>query len=256
MKKSIIIVTVLVTAAFSQILEPDSILDPAAWVNPESIFVSDNQFAMSSTHNDVLILGIEDPIDTTGTIDSVLVFLEQYVSDTARASWTIRPYIGGAGGTLTTPQFGTANESVLAFNISVDITGWADVIDLSIGVRPARVGGGAAPDWYADYVYVAIYPGMGVYELGPKNIGRSLFVPTIARSSLIFTYNQFASVDIKVHIYNAMGQRVHSLILDGQAGTATYTVNGLNNLATGVYYLAIQDVDGCNYDYGKFVIVK
>jgi hypothetical protein len=155
--KPVVVLTMLCALAFGQILEVDSIIDPGAWVDPDNIFTSDDIYGTTGTNNAELLLMMEDPTDTSSTIDSVIVFLEQYVSDETRAAWYIRPYFLGVPGTTTPDQMGTEVESFITFNITTDITGWSDIFDLEIGLRNIKVGGGANPDWFADYLYVGIF---------------------------------------------------------------------------------------------------
>lgn len=253
--KKLLMWCILCGLGFSQVLQVDSIIEPNNWTNPESVFVSDNHFATTVTHMDRLMLRVADPTDTSGAIDSVMVFLEQYVSDETRARWLIAPSFNGVPGTATAPQFGTETESVLAFDISVDITGWSDILDLELGLTASRQGGGAAPDWYADYIYVAIYPGAGISEGGQKAYAMRMIMPTVVRSDISFTYTQLTSTDLCVDVYNVIGEKVYARVMNGVPGTMTYTLSGLQSLATGVYYLIVRDAYNRDVSTGKFLII-
>lgn len=254
--KYFISILLLCGLAFSQMLVVDSVLDPGAWVNPESLLTSDNMFGSSGANNDQVLLQLEDPTDTSNAIDSVIVFLEQYVSDETSSAWYIRPHFLGVPGTSTPNQMGTETESVLMFNITTDISGWTDIFDLEIGVRNMKVGGGPNPDWYADYVYVGIFPGMGVEEYRGNDRTLELMMHTIVRSKLCFNVTQVTSTDLNAEIYDIAGKRMYSTILEGQSGTVTYTINGLDFLARGVYYLVVHDFHKVTMRTGKFIIME
>jgi hypothetical protein len=250
------VAVVLCGFAFGQVLMVDSILDPGTWVDPENVFSSDDAYGSPGGNNDELYLQVADPTDTSYTIDSVIVFVEQYVSDETKAAWYIRPYFLGVPGTTTPDVMGTETESVITFNITADITGWADIYDLEIGVRNAKVGGGANPEWYCDYVYIGVWPGMGIEEYGGNDRSLEMLMPTIVRSKLCFTVSQLTSTDLSTDIYDVSGKKVYSDILDGQAGTYTYSINDLDFLARGVYYLVVQDLQDNHVRTGKFIVME
>jgi hypothetical protein len=100
---------------FSQILRVDSIYDPGIWSNPENIMVSDDNYTDTDGNNSAIILQIQTPADTNGTIDSIKVFLEQCVSDTTHGAWRIRPIINGTPGTVSADIMGTDIDQSHAF---------------------------------------------------------------------------------------------------------------------------------------------
>jgi len=253
--KYIIIGAIMCGLAFGQMLIVESVLDPGTWVNPESLLTSDDMYGTPGANNDQAIFQVADPTDTSNVIDSVIVFLEQYVSDAIRGAWYIRPHFLGVPGTSTPEQMGTETESVLMFNITADITGWADIYDLEIGVRNMKVRGGQNPEWYADYVYVGVYPGMGINEYGTDDRMLELMMPTIVRSTLCFNVTQITSTDLDAVIYDVTGKSVYSETLEGHAGTMTYRINGLERLAGGVYYLVVQDFHNSLFKTGKFIVM-
>lgn len=238
---------------FGQVLQVDSIIDPGTWTNPESIFVSDDLYGVPGGNNDNLVLGIADPSDTSATIDSVMVLLEQYVSDSTKAFWFVTPIINGNPGTSTPQQAGSEQESVLGFDISADITSWADIIALDIELTPTK-GPGAPPEWYADYLYVYVYTDAGVFEgeYGKTNDSR-LIVPSIVTGALAFTYYLDTPSLIAVEVYNSIGERILSRSVNGNAGENKITLGKVNELSAGTYYIRVKSADH-NVESGKFII--
>ncbi len=250
-----LIVCVCVGFGFSQVLQVDSIIDPGTWTNPESIFVSDDLYGVPGGNNDNLVLGIADPSDTSATIDSVMVLLEQYVSDSTKAFWFVTPIINGNPGTSTPQQAGSEQESVLGFDISADITSWADIIALDIELTPIK-GVGAPPEWYADYLYVYVYTDAGILEgeYGKANDSR-LTIPYIISGALTFTYYLDTPSFITVEVYNSIGEGVLGKNVSGNIGKNRITLGGASELSTGVYYLQVKSVDS-SIESGKFIILE
>ena len=240
---------------FGQVLQVDSIIDPGTWTNPESIFVSDDLYGVPGGNNDNLVLGIIDPSDTSATIDSVMVLLEQYVSDSTKAFWFVTPIINGNPGTSTPQQAGSEQESVLGFDISADITSWADIIALDIELTPIK-GTGAPPEWYADYLYVYVYTDAGVFEgeYGKANDSR-LTIPYIISGALTFTYYLDTPSFITVEVYNSIGERILSKNVNGNAGENKITLGKVNELSAGTYYIRVKSADS-SIESGKFIILE
>jgi len=240
--KSIILMVVVLGLGFSEVLEIDSITDPGSWTNPDSILVSDDLYGSPQGNQDVLTLSFVDPADTVDrSLDSVKVYLEQHVSDTLRAFWFVRPIINGVPRTSTPQQAGTLTDSVLCFDISGDITGWADLYDFLIDLHP-KVGTGQQPEWYADYLYVSTYDHsvVSIDEHFNRSYNPVLVMPTIVHNELIFTYNLNTSNSISIDIYNMAGAKVLSKEIHGATDINTITLQEVNQFATGIYYLCIK----------------
>ena len=252
----ILIVCLYVGFGFSQILQVDSIIDPGTWTNPDNIFTSDDLYAEPGGNNDVLDLQIIAPIDTSAALDSVKVFLEQYVSDTTRAAWRFRPVINGNPGTISGEILGTATDEYIMFDISPDITGWADLFDLAVQLRNTKVGGGPGPEWYADYLYVHVYTDAGVFEseYGKTHDSR-LIVPSIVTGALTFTYYLDTPSLIAVEVYNSIGERILSRSVNGNAGENKITLGKVNELSAGTYYIRVKSADH-NVESVKFIITE
>lgn len=252
MKNFLLVITVF-SLSFSQVLEIDSIIDPGTWINPESVLVSDDLYGVPGGNNDHIIFGIADPGDTSAALDSVKVFLEQYVSDSTRAFWYVTPIINGNPSTSTPQQAGTETESVLSFDISADFTGWADVFALEIQLTPIK-GAGAPPDWYADYLYVQAYSagGIGEEQYGGINDFK-LSMPTITRKVLTFAYNLNTASNVVIEIYNIAGEKVLAKEIPGIAGSNNITLNEIGMFSKGVYYLKIKSND--SIASGKFIVL-
>lgn len=241
---------------FGQVLQIDSIIDPGNWTDPDNIFTSDDLYAEPSVNNDPLILQIVVPADTSAVLDSIKVNLEQYVSDTTRAAWRVRPHINGAPGTMSGAILGSATDETLVFDISADITGWADMFDLAIELRNTRIGGGQLPEWYADYLYVYVYTDAGVFEseYGKTDDSR-LIVPSIITGALAFTYYLDTPSFIAVEVYNSIGERILSRSINGNAGENKITFGKVNELSAGTYYIRVKSADH-NVESGKFIILE
>lgn len=241
---------------FGQVLQIDSIIDPGAWTDPDNIFTSDDLYAEPSVNNDPLILQIVVPTDTSAVLDSIKVNLEQHVSDTTRAAWRVRPHINGAPGTLSGTILGSATDETLVFDISADITGWADMFDLAIELRNTRIGGGQLPEWFADYLYVYVYTDAGILEgeYGKANDSR-LTIPYIVSGALTFTYYLDTPSIITVEVYNSIGERILSRSVNGNAGENKITLGKVNELSAGTYYLQVKSVES-NIESGKFIILE
>lgn len=236
---------ILSIMVFCQVLEIDSIIDPGTWTNPDSIFVSDDLYALPKVNEDILILGISDPLDTLACLDSVKVYLEQYVSDPTKGFWYVVPIINGNPGAATPNQAGTLTDSLICFDISADITCWQELIGLDIELHPKK-GTGAPPDWYADYLYVYMYiTPIGVFDEGSDAESRDseLFVPTFALGEINFTYILNTSADISIEIYNIAGVRVFNKELNGRAGTNHITLKEIHHFSSGVYYLRTNTIN-------------
>lgn len=255
--KSIIIMGIVVSLGFSEVLEIDSITDPGNWSEPENILISNDLYGSPSGNQDVLTLSFADPVDTADrSLDSVKVYLEQYVSDTARARWYLRPVINGTPRTATPQQAGTLTDSVLCFNISSDITGWADLYDFEIDIHP-KVGTGQQPEWYADHCYVSAYNHTitSIDEYVIQSRGSVLLMPTIVCGALILRYTVNTSSIISLEVYNALGTTVFSKEIHGTTGVNTITLNEIGQLSSGIYYLLIK-TDTERVQPKKFIVVN
>lgn len=243
--KKLMLVVMFVNLGFGQVLEIDSIINPGNWINPESIFVSDDLYGVPEGNQDVLILSIADPIDTVNvTLDSVKVYLEQHVSDTTKGFWYVVPITNGIPGTATPQLAGSLIDSFLCFDISVDITGWIDLIGLHIELHPKK-GTGAPPQWYADYLYVYTYTTTGIFEEGYK-VNRDnleLLMPTIVHNEITFICNLNVPANITIEIYNTTGKKELGKEINGTAGTNTITLKEIRSFAAGVYYLRIKSIN-------------
>jgi hypothetical protein len=245
MKIIVLLVTVL-SLGFGQILEIDSIVHPGNWTNPENIFVSDNLYGYPEGNQDNLILNIADPVDTLNAfLDSVKVYLEQYVSDTTKGFWYVIPIINGTPGTATLQQAGSLIDSLLCFDISTDIITWADLIGLSIDLHPKK-GTGAPPEWFADYLYVFAYTTTGISEEKNNIIrkGTNVFVPTIVHHQMTFTWDQNDHANIVITIYNTAGCLVKQFRHEPREQRNEITWcgddNSGNKLPSGVYFIKLQ----------------
>lgn len=241
---------------FGQVLQIDSIIDPGTWTDPDNIFTSDDLYAEPVENNDPLILQIIVPADTSAVLDSVKVNVEQYVSDTISAAWRVRPIISGAPGTMSGAILGSATDETLVFDISADITGWADMFDLAIELRNTRIGGGQLPEWFADYLYVYVYTDAGVFEGEHEKVNDSrLIVPSIITGALAFTYYLDTPSFITVDVYNSIGERILSRSVNGNAGENKITLGKVNELSAGTYYLQVKSVDS-SIESGKFIVLE
>lgn len=206
-----------------------------------------------------MTLSIADPGDTINpTLDSVKVYLEQHVSDPTRGFWYIIPIINGTPGTTTLEQAGSLADSLLCFDISGDITGWADLIRLSIDLYPLK-GAGAPPQWYADYLYVYAYK-TGILENDLDKIASpTFFVPTIAKNELALTYHLNKPGNISLEIYNSMGGKVFDKKINGNEGTNTITLKEIGQFASGVYYLMLKSINLKGIEKiatGRFIVLN
>lgn len=240
--KSIILMVIVLGLGFSEVLEIDSITDTGGWTNPDSILVSDDLYAVTGQNQDVMTLSFADPADTVDIVlDSVKVYLEQHVSDTARALWYVRPRINGILRTATPQQAGTLTDSVLCFDISGDITGWADLYDFEIDIHP-KLGTGQQPEWYADYCYVRAFSHSitSVDEFINRNRSTILLMPTIVHGALSLTYSLDIPGNISLEIYNTLGMKVFSRELYGTRGVNTITLGEVGQFSSGIYYLSVK----------------
>ena len=249
---------ILSVMLFCQVLEVDSIIGPGTWTNPDSILVSDDLYASPAGNQDVIILSIDDPADTTNiALDSVRVYLEQYVTDTTKGFWYVVPIINGTPGTAIPQQEGSLTDSILCFDISADITGWADLIGLDIELHPVK-GTGAPPDWYADYLYVYVYStSTGIFDEENEIEKRDskLFVPTFAHNEISLTYDLIVAANISIEIYNIVGAKVLKKNINGRIGANNITLKEIGQFSSGVYYLrtktinqkGIQETNSCKF---------
>ncbi|MCK4251230.1 T9SS type A sorting domain-containing protein [candidate division WOR-3 bacterium] len=258
--KNLMLVVIFISLSFSQVLEIDSIVDPGQWTDPESIFVSDDLYGVPNGNQDILILSIADPIDTVDvTLDSVKVYLEQHVSDTTKGFWYVVSITNGIPGTATPQQAGTFIDSFLCFDISVDITGWIDLIGLHIELHPKK-GTAAPPQWYADYLYVYTYTTTGIFEkeYKVKKDNLKLLMPTIAHNEITFICNLNVPANITIEIYNTTGKKELGKEINGTAGTNTITLKEIRTFAAGVYYLRVKSINQKGVQKvtsGKFVVL-
>jgi hypothetical protein len=225
-----------------QVLPADSILDPGNFTNPDSIFVSDDFYASTSTNNDHLTLRIADPVDTTGTLDSVYVYLEQYVS-ASNGMWYILPMFNGMPGTATPSQNGTLSDSLLGFNVTTDISGWSDLYDLEIDLNVEK-GGGATPDYFADYLYVYVFAnGLGIEEGNQeRKRGLNLSVPTLTQGQIEISYTLHAPASVNITVFNISGRRILERNTRGISGTNLVILDDVGDLNTGIYYICTKAI--------------
>jgi hypothetical protein len=244
---------ILSVMLLGQVLPVDSIMDAGGWTDPVNIFVSDDLYATTGAQNDNMVLRIADPTDTTGMLDSVYVYLEQYVSAT-NGFWSVIPIINGTPGTQTAEVAGTPSDSMLGFNISGDIAGWADLFDFQIDLIVTK-GGGATPDWFADYLHVYLFVG-GAGTDGQEEAADSKFtltVPSFAGNQLNFSYGLTAAGPISIEIYNVSGARVLRKELRGQSG-ANNAMLDIGNLGHGMYFIKASAPSGI--ETAKFIILN
>lgn len=236
-----------------QVLPVDSIVDPGNWTDPANIFASDDLYAATGTLNDNITVQIADPADTTGTIDSVYVYLEQYV-DATNGLWNVTPIINGSPGTQTPDIAGTLTDSILGFNVSADIAGWADLFDFQIELTATK-GGGATPDWFADHLYVYLFVGgADIHEEAARTgAGFTLSVPTFGTGTLRFAYTLHADSPIYVEIFSISGARVLQKQLQGKSGSHS-TVLHAGNLGHGIYFLKAASPSGTRT--AKFAVLN
>jgi hypothetical protein len=254
--KNLLLLTIAICLGMAEMLDIDSITDPGNWLNPENILVSSDLYSQPSGNQDVLELSFIDPADTADrTLDSVKVYLEQHVSDSQRALWFVRPVINGTRRTATPQQNGSLTDSVLCFDVSSDITGWADLYDFRIELHP-KVGTGQQPEWYADYLYVYAYQHSTVGIDGDIAHDRAviLSISTLVRDELHVSYNALIPGDILIEIFNNAGMRVLSKKVQG----TTPTLKEVGQFPTGVYYLSVVSRDG-SIEHGvlrKFIVIE
>lgn len=251
----LIIVLLCIGFCFSQVLEIDSIFDPGLWIDPDNIISSDDQYGQPPGNNDPVVLQIEAPTDTTGTIDSIKVFLEQYVSDTSRAAWRVRPIMGGTPGNNSTDVMGTMSDQLISFDISAEITGWQDLFDLTVDLRGIKVGGGQNPDWYADYLYVFVYSDVGIFETRASIGDSKLNIPRIVTGALSFSYYLEMPSKILISVYNSIGQRVLTEKILGVSGRNHINIGKMKELSRGVYYIHVVTVNN-RVEKGKFILIQ
>lgn len=254
--RRLLLVCLCVGFGFSQVLQIDSIIDPGTWTDPDNIFTSDDSYAEPGVNNDPFVLQILAPTDTSATLDSVKVFLEQHVSDTTKGFWRVRPIVNGNPGTMSGEVMGTANDELIMFDISAGITGWADLFDLAIDLRNTKVGGGQNPDWFADYLYVHMYTDAGIFESEYKTANDPrLCVPSIVVGSLTFTYYLNEPSLIITEIYNITGEKILRKSVNGNIGKNNITLGKVNELPTGIYYVLVESADN-SIEAGKFIVLE
>jgi|GEM_PF-3439370 len=67
---------------------------------------------------------------------------------------------------------------------------------------------------------------------------------------------QMALTDLYADIYDIIGKKVYAHILDGKAGTFTYSINDLDLLTWGGYHLVVHDLQNLRVQTGKFIIMN
>jgi len=250
--KNILLLAMAISFGSGQVLEIDSIVHPGNWAYPQNIFLSDDLYGLPEGNQDNIILSVADPVDTmNSTLDSVKVYLEQYVSDTTKGFWYVVPIVNDIPGTATPLQAGSLIDSLLCFDISTDVVTWTDLAGLMIDLHP-RKSTGAPPDWFADYLYVLAYTTTtGILEQGNSPIrgDLGLSVPTIVHQQATFTFGLTGSTNILVDIYNAAGRLVRQFSPEQSMQKYKITWRGDDNsgnvLPSGVYFLIIQAGNYC-----------
>ncbi len=243
---------VLCIMLVGQVLPVDSIMDPGGWTDPVNIFASDDLYATTGSLNDNMVLGIADPSDTTGTLDSVYVYLEQYVS-AANGQWVVTPIINGTPGTQSANVPGTLADSTLFFNISMDISGWLDLYDFQIDLTTTK-GGGATPDWFADHLYAYLFvSGVGAEEHTVQENGFTVSVPSFGSSTLRLAYMLKSDAPITVEVYDVCGARVLQTQLSGKTGSNSAVLN-MGHTGHGIYFLKATTPFGTRT--AKFVVLN
>ena len=104
-----------------------------------------------------------------------------------------------------------------------------------------------------------IYSGVVVGEYGSSALAHFSAYPNPARHDLKFSFSLANQIDVRIDIYNAVGQKVRTII-DGPCSPGDYTASWDlrddtgEELAQGVYFCAVI-ADGEKYT-GKLLIVK
>lgn len=252
MKYSIVLMC-LVSMVFGEILSIDSIIDPHNWLNPESILVSDDFYAQAHQHNDAITVSLSDPTQPVFDIDSVFIFVEQYVTDSANALWRIVPIIQDSTYPPSPLQFGTEYESHVRFDISSVVLSEADLISLQVELVAERIVG-PQPDWFADHLYVeAFYQSTGIQEHADHS-HFDILVPTIMQKELSFICTLREAAPISITVWNSLGQPIARDIVHGIEGRNQINMNNMGNLTNGVYFLQTE-VQG-RINTAKFLFVE
>jgi agmatine deiminase len=104
-----------------------------------------------------------------------------------------------------------------------------------------------------------IYSGVMVGEFGSSALAHFSAFPNPARNFLKFNFSMSRTSEVRVEIYNALGQKVKTIV-DGSYGSGDHTVswdltnNNGGELAQGVYFCSVAA--GGNKYTGKLLIVK
>jgi len=251
--KYCIVLTCLVSMVFGEILSIDSIIDPRNWLNPESILVSDDFYAQAHQHNDGITVSLSDPTQPVFAIDSVFIFVEQYVTDSTNALWRIVPIIQDSTYPASPLRYGTEYESHLRFNISSVVLSEADLISLQVELVAERIVG-PQPDWFADHLYAeAFYQTTGIQEHADHS-HFDILVPTIIRKELSFICTLREAAPISITIWNSLGEPIGRETVHGTQGQNQIIIDNTGTLANGVYFLQTE-VQG-RINTAKFLFVK
>lgn len=224
----------------SQILTVDSIIDGGAWVNPESVITSDNLYASAYNNEAILIMDLSNPEDTLGYINSVKVFLEQHVSDPAKANWYVVPIVNGISGASSPRVPGTLNDSVLTFDISNAISTWNDILSLSLELH-TRKGTGAPPEWFADYLYVFVYTTPQGIEESPGNTKKHI---VFTGGTLVFNLNCEMNKIVSIGLFNKSGVKIMESKQHVNTGINTIELRPPDNLPSDIFFISIADGTG------------
>ena len=251
--KYTIVLMCLAIMLFGEILTIDSIVDPHNWLNPGNILVSDDMYAEPHQNNDGINVSFTDPTQPALSIDSVFIFVEQYVSDSTNALWHIVPIIQDSAYPGTPQQYGSEYESLLRFDISSAVLSEADLISLQVELVP-RLIVGPQPDWFVDHLYAeAFYQSVGIQE-NTNHSHFDILVPTIMQQEISFMCTLREAAPISITVWNSVGQPIAHDIAHGVEGRNQINMNNMDNLTNGVYFLQTE-VQG-RLNTAKFLFVK
>lgn len=243
----------LISMITGEILSIDSIVNPGNWTDPSNILLSDDLYGTAHQHNDEITVSFVDPGQTGVDVDSVFIFVEQYVTDSINGLWRIGTIVHATLLTETPQQNGTEYDSYLRFDISSAVLNLDALISLQVELIPQKIVG-SQPDWFGDHLYAeAFYSPSGIQENAHHSY-YDILVPTIMQNDFAFICTLSEPAPITITVWNSLGQPITRETTHGAEGQNQIIMKNTSNLATGVYFLHTE-VHG-NINTAKFLFVR